>query len=288
MIVLKQPLAILVLAFAFNLQAQASIDPNRTTGSPEEPQNDHKQAGGKQASKSSQYILKLGVGRPVFSPELQYYEEFYGSPGLSFTMFFNQGYELFSGLSVGLGTQFSFYRVEGSQMQKPEVSAPDSFIKSDGKSSLTLLPYQLLLTASYTPWSEAWFSVDLWGGYEELYFQEIRMTATQDGTSELPANSQQLATAQQPSKKTNNKQRFINSGWNHGIAIGVAVNFRLNGLEQRSGQTLKQATSLGEIHLSPYYETILNLAGKVIIAGKESSVVTFARQTYGLTFSFRT
>lgn len=229
-----------------------------------------------------QYSVKIAVGKPTFSSDLKYYEEFYGSTKPFFSLFLSRDYYRTDSLSLGWGAQFGYYKADGSQMQTPKVSEPDTLEKADGKTSLTLIPYQLLLTASYRPMGKhSWLSIDTWLGYEELYFQEVRNEGSTTSSSSIGDTSSKK-------KDTTSQKRAINSGWHSGVVIGASFNFLLNSLDEKNTRSLKRGVGFGGIYMSPFFETVLDMGSRVYIAGKESSKVTFARQTFGLAFTFTT
>lgn len=229
-----------------------------------------------------QYSVKIAVGKPSFSSDLKYYEEFYGSTKPFFSLFLSRDYFRSEALSLGWGVQFGYYKASGNQMQTPKVSEPDTLDKAEGKTSLTLIPYQLLLTAGYRPMGKhSWLSLEAWLGYEELYFQEVRSEGGTTGSGSIKGTS---------SKKddTSSQKRAINSGWHNGVVVGASANFLLNSLDEKNSRSLKRGVGFGGIYLSPFYEMVLDMGSRVYIAGKESSKVTFARQTFGLAFTFTT
>ena len=256
----------------------------------EEP-TEPKQAKTERISKRSQYNLRLGASRVTF-PELKYFDTFYGSSPTQFSISSDWQYYSSDFLNLGLGGQISYLTLTGKQKVNPDVSDPDpsQLQNAEGKLSLTLLPYQLLLTASIKPMGAgSFFTVDFWLGYEELYFQEVRLQSS--NTSSKSSNKSSLSASKTPSTKasesTSNKS-IVNTGWNNGVVAGVSLNFLLNKLGEKNIGSMKRSMGLGAIYISPYFEIVNKIGGNLLIAQQKSNKISFAHQNIGLAFTFKT
>lgn len=238
-------------------------------------------------SVTSRNHLKVGVSRPDFS-ELKYQREFYQTPGAFFNLLMSREYGFSDIFSAGFGMQLAYYKKTGRQLKKPsDGEAPDAFRSTGLESSLTLFPYQFFLSGHYSPMGKgSWLSFDVWGGYEELYFHELRMSGT------VSVESAALRGARyselQMADNSSTAQRVINTGWHNGIVLGCSVNFLLNPFDRKSASALRKLMGLEDFYISPFYEVVTDLGSRVYLAGKKSSVVSFARRSAGVAFSFRT
>ncbi|MFK7825687.1 MAG: hypothetical protein AB8G05_16160 [Oligoflexales bacterium] len=243
------------------------------------------------ASKKNHYNLRIGVSKVSF-PEVNYFEAFYGSSPLQFSMSSDWQYFATSFLNLGIGGQLSYVNIGGKQKVNPNVSDPDpgELQDAEGKLSLTMIPYQILLTASFKPFGTGSFlSVDFWLGYEELFYQEVRLQSSP--TSGEPTSSSALNAVSTPSSKSSNStanKSIVNTGWNNGIVAGVSLNFLLNKLEEKNVGSMKRSMGLGAIYLSPYFEVVNKLGGKLLIAQQDSNDISFAHRNIGLAFTFKT
>ena len=241
-------------------------------------------------SKKNHYNLRIGVSRVSF-PDLKYFDAFYGSSPLQFSMSSDWQYFASSYLNLGVGGQLSYVNIGGKQKVNPSVSDPDpsELQDAEGKLSLTMLPYQILLTASIKPFGTGSFiSVDFWLGYEELFYQEVRL---QDSSTSSESNSSSTLFANTPSSKSSEStanKSIVNTGWNNGIVAGASINFLLNKLEEKNVGSMKRSMGLGAIYLSPYYEVVSKMGGKLLIAQQKSNNISFAHQNFGLAFTFKT
>lgn len=241
---------------------------------------------------SDAYSIQLGAAKPSFSSDLKYYKEFYGTPkfmgelGIEYR-FFNTDY-----LSVGVGGRFSHYSADGHQKKKPSVDQPEvgDLTNAEGKLSLTLVPYQINLNAEIRPFgNKSWISLSTWLGYEELFWQEVRMeeSETVDSNDENAFRGKTFAFAEDSTEdKEEESKRITNTGWNHGMVFGASINFLLNPLDDRSVKSMKESTGLGRIFLSPYFQVTSKMSGKLLLARKDSSQVSFSRQTFGIALTF--
>ncbi|NRA43659.1 MAG: hypothetical protein HRU09_01755 [Oligoflexales bacterium] len=245
----------------------------------------------RQVGKKNHYNLRIGASRVSF-PDVKYFEAFYGSTPTQFSISSDWQYYVSDYVNLGVGGQFSYLNIGGKQKINPDVSDPDpsELQNAEGKLSLTVLPYQLLLTASAKPFgSGSFLSIDFWLGYEELFYQEVRLQNST--TSAESTSTPSLNASDTPSKKTSQSsggKSIVNTGWNNGVVAGVSLNFLINKLGEKSLGSMKRSMGLGAIYISPYFEMVSKIGSKLLIAQQKSNDISFAHQNIGLAFTFKT
>lgn len=244
------------------------------------------------ASRRNHYNLRVAVSQASF-PDIRYFDAFYGSSPVQFGISSDWQYYSSPYLNLGVGGQFSYLNVGGKQKVNPNVSDPDPSELEDasGKLSLTLLPYQFVLSASVKPFGDGSFvAIDFWLGYEELYFQEVRVQSN-TGSSENSNGILRRANADSPSTKsseTSSNKSIINTGWNNGLVLGASINFLINKLEEKSVGSMRRSIGFGAIYVSPFIEIVSKLGGNLLIAQQKSNNISFAHQNIGIAFTFKT
>ncbi len=224
-----------------------------------------------------EYRLRLGYVRPTFSDELKHYETLYGRPS---------GYPEFSAdwygwdwyVTFGVHLGVGYYTDEGHAgrikagvtKSKADLTADDIEKDTNGPTTLTLLPFKGCLTATLTPFPAKWLVLDGWAGYERLYFQEVRASASGSSAKAV------LATAADESSN----DILTNKGWRNSLVVGARLNIPINGLDQTTAASMRGPMGIGSIYLSPYVEHIRTKT--------EAAGVTFARSVLGLAFTFET
>ena len=228
------------------------------------------------------YELNLGVGKPTFN-NLKEYNELYGQTTYypSFAVTYKLGrlpYTIF-----GAGIKLSFYSANGHAVRE---SGGQFTVDPSGPTSLTLFPYQIYLSAQVLPFNNRYVVFNFSLGYEELYYEEVRLqsisTATSTQTTTTPTTTPKANTAQPA-------QDLVNSGWNKSLSFSIAVDFLLNQFDEKSPKSLAAVTGLGFIYVAPFVEFTTSLGGgRLFLSQQNASSVNFSRTTYGILFMFET
>ena len=228
----------------------------------------------------SPYKLKFGVANITF-PEVKYFEAFY-EPAKSFLI--GTDFNLLSSyfLTLGVGAELEYFSTTGQQKKLAGVSLDDENTKLEstpGALKLTLLPYKFNVTASLRPFGpNSIISFDVWGGYQELYFEELR---TYDNNSLNVASR-----SKQSIPDSTNAKQYVNKGWNTFLGLGASINLLLNPLDEKSTRSLERTMGFKYIYLSPFYEQTQKLDQTAFIAQQKSSQISFAHENIGLAFTF--
>lgn len=215
----------------------------------------------------------------------KYYKKLYSNTNSFYFLQFEQKVFHHPFFSLGVGGKLSFYQDSGKQVEaKSGGTEPEdlTFPNSGGGLSLTLIPYQVQLLFQFSPLGESsFFNIDVWGGYEELYFQEVR---TQAGGSD--ASSAALLAAAAFNQESTSSKSLISTGWNAGFSYGIALNLRLTALDEKSVRSMSKTLGFRSVYLSPFLEKVQSAGNRVHIAGKKASEVKFFRTSMGIGLTF--
>lgn len=221
------------------------------------------------------YIFHLSLSKPLFT-QLDYFDETYGTssvfPSLAVTYkLVNVPYA-----TLGLGFKLSYYTDQGTTLIKTK--AGDYVSNDDARTAMKLLPYQFYLLAQFSPFHQRYIVLDAWVGYEELYYEEVRVNESDSSSSSSSSSSD-----------TDTTPNDINSGWNKSITYGLSLHFLLNQFDDQSARALEKTTGLRFIYMGPSIEYVQALSGgRTFISQKNVSPVDFSRVTYSLVFAFET
>ena len=229
---------------------------------------------------------KLGFGVPSFD-HLKLFDIFFKSNGYSF-IFSQERYLLSTEyISFGIGGKIEYYSNKGQQ-QKIVADVDIENLESShleeapGNVILTLVPYSFSVTTSIHPFGHnSWVTFDLWAGYQELYFQEVRSYSSSSQSLILKQATEIKA---KPSRSSS--INFINKGWNSNSIIGISVNFLLNPFDYRSVRAMYKTIGISHIYLSPFYEQSQKFSDKLYLAQKDSNNISFNGKKFGLSFTF--
>ena len=248
------------------------------------------------------YKINLGYQYYSFS-ELKYFSELYSDnpTALSFQAgryFFTSPLTIGAGMSLGLLNQSGKAVIRGGK----EDFIPITDFDHEEQLSLTVVPVQFLVLLQYAPTKSRNFTIDLYFGYEDLYFQEIRKdpaeavaaTITNDETNnqnntDNQNNPQppQVTTPNTDSSDEEKEPNQMNVGWNSHYVIGGSINWLLNPIDHKSTRSSKITTTFGNFYLSPFFEVVVKSGmKKALTSGEEVSVVSFARSSFGVGFTF--
>ena len=143
----------------------------------------------------------------------------------------------------------------------------DQFIASDEISKLTMIPLGVHTGVRFSPFDRRYIGLSAWLGYEEMYFQEVRS----------------------PGEESSSGTPSINTGWVGAMKAGASVDFLINFLDQKTASALGYTTDFRFIYVSLFSEIHTDLGSdRLLITTRKNSPVSFARQTYGLSFIFET
>lgn len=220
------------------------------------------------------YRVRLSVNRPEFNDDLKYYDELYGSPK-NYGMIGADWFAWDWYATLGLGFRTGFYAANGERVKGGSVDLdnpdPDNFEKT-GRTSLTVIPVQALLTMEFSPFKKKWIVIDGWFGAEYAYWQEVRVD-DEDTTS--AAKSAFVLAASESSSDGD----LTNRGWAPATVAGVAANILLNPLDDRSARSMESTMGIGYVYLSPFAEVITSTSDKGVKWGRKVVGVGFTFET---------
>ncbi len=216
----------------------------------------------------------LGLKKPNFS-KLDFYSKFYGQPKWQPTLGVNKYYFDFSALKLGLGFTLNLYNTSGTQQKLAEGKEQATATESDytpvsgAPLKLALLSYAISLEARLGVPGFRYLNLDLQAGYQELYFEEVRVIE-QDSSDTT----------------TDAAKPFVNRGWNSGLVMGAGLNILLNSLDEGAGKSLNRSLGFSNIYLSPFIRVAQKLSNK-LPAGRMSKKADFTSgNAVGIAFVF--
>lgn len=221
-------------------------------------------------SDNNGYKIDISISRPDFS-EAEFYEELYGSNSLTPSVGLTYNFLNTSHLNFGLGLKLSYYRDDGFVSQ----GDADNFRVGDQGTDFVFVPYQFFARLQISPFRGRYVVFDLWAGYEELYFEELRNevnVAVSTDTNSLTAESADL---------------YLNSGWHMGYTVGAGVSILLNALDEESVNAAYRDLGVRYIYVMPFFEMVFRLGGdKTWISRRDNTSVDLGRTSFGLAFVF--
>ena len=221
------------------------------------------------------YILNIGLGRPAFS-SLDKYDKIYGSPNLFPSFSVTYKFVDFSFLTFGVGGRLSYYAANGHPLKVVN----GEYVSDTSSSTLKLVPYEFYLLAHLKPFHRHYVVADFWMGYEELYYEEVRLLVNPPSTT---------TTSTGTTTKSPKSPNEINSGWNKSITLGMSLNFMVNYFDDATAKALEATTGLRFIYISPFVEYANAMKGGYLYLNQQkASNVDFSRTTYGIMFTFET
>jgi len=220
------------------------------------------------------YRLRLSINKPTFGEDLKFYEDLYGAPK-NYGMFGADWFAWDWYVTFGLGLRGGFYGASGQRVKSGSVNRsnpdPAAFAKT-GKTTLTVLPLQALLTMEFTPFERKWLVIDGWFGSEYAYWQEVRVDEAPDSKASINAGGLRAATA-----ATADEGSLTNKGWAPATVVGIAANILLNPLDDRGVKSMESTMGLGYVYLTPFME---------IVTSTKNEGVNWGRKVFGLGFTF--
>jgi len=218
------------------------------------------------------YRVRLGASRVKFDDGLKFYDTLYGKSSLM-PMLAGDWFAWDWYVTFGLSFRLNYYYDRGNAaratgIDRSSVTADQLTIDDNQKTTLTLVPLQLLATAQFTPFSRKWIVLDGWAGLERTYFRESRVPK-EDTTKKKTALA---SAAGDSSEKT-----LTNRGFRSASVVGASVNILLNWLDDQSARSMESAMGLRYVYVSPFMEIVRTL---------EDSGVSFGRSSAGVAFTF--
>lgn len=218
-------------------------------------------------------LLKLNMA----GNETNHYQDLYGSTNLSPAL--DVMYKIYSSpyFNIGTGCKLGMYSAEGNvAASRPANDDPVS--KGEQKTDFSMSPYQFFVRAQLSPFSARYVVLDLWAGYEELYFEEVRNDSLTNSTQTNSSNK-----ASPTSQKL-----YLNSGWSKSVVYGIGLNFLLNFFEETAVNSANRSFGIRYIYVTPYMEIVTSIkGGKNFISQKQSEEkIDFSRTNFGLSFVF--
>lgn len=221
------------------------------------------------------YRVRVSVARPNFNDGIKGYEKFYGSPH----WYPQVGADWFAWdwyATLGLSFRMGYYTADGHAAKKKagvssttpnkDLSVDDIEQDPSSSTSLTLVPFQACIAAEFTPFTRKWLVLDGWFGLERMYIQEVRNATTKAKAAAVDGQG-----------TGSSDDALTNHTWKNSTVVGVAANISLNGLDERSTQSMRGSMGLSSIYLSPFME---------IVRSPDKSGISFGRTVLGLAFTF--
>lgn len=190
---------------------------------------------------------------PKFNTGDNSYEVLYGDPGTMLNL--RVDYYFFDWFAtLGIGTQFGYYRDTGFAYGGGPGDVDPSQIERDQKTDLILIPWQLFGTLLITPFADhKWITLNGYLGIERMYVQETRVkssTSSDDGN-------------------------WYIKGYNNGALLGFAANFRLDPWSRASQRSL-QSIGISKMFATLYLSKV----------EQKRNYGDFSREEIGLQFTF--
>lgn len=228
------------------------------------------------------YKVHLGFAKPSFTNKIKGYDKLYGSevgyPSFAVDHFLFRG----THFACGYNFKIAHYGASGHAALKSQTEV----VKAPERTSLTLIPYHLAFVGEWSPLSHHSLVFSFWTGYEELYFQEVRMDS-----ASMPPRGWLLtgfdAFPSRFSSATLSSGHFINSGWNTHLVFGMQAHISITGLDPQHSRSLNRAMGLKNIYVAPFIEVASSMGlQRTLLGGRKVSSADFARTSLGLAFTF--
>ena len=248
-------------------------EPLQTPSKPEDKQTSLETSAPRKIMFGS-YRIRMSVNKPTFNDDLKFYDDLYGNPK-NYGMF---GVDWFAWdwyVTMGLGLRSGFYGASGERVKGGSVNKqnPDSSsFEKTGKTSLTMIPMQALITMEFSPFQRKWLVIDGWFGAEYAYWQEVRIEKASPTTTTTKSAVFAAAAA-----AASDDGSLTNKGWAKATVLGFAANILLNPLDDRSTKSMEATMGLGYVYLSPFME---------VVTGINSDGINWGRKVIGLGFTF--
>lgn len=215
-----------------------------------------------QVDNQRKYHFGLGVAKPIeIGNEFNHYEKLFGGPGL-FPQIWIERYFFKFGLDLGVRWSAAYYQDKGNGAKNLNPSdfplkkdLTDEQVDKTQTSRLSLIPVQLSLVTSYSPFSKRWVIFQAWFGQQWTLVQNTLTPAVSDGESDVS---------------------FINEGWNRESVFGAAISFDLSWADSRSTYSWN-AYGISGLFLTPFIE--------VQQGASKGSLGVYDRKSLGLMFT---
>ena len=204
---------------------------------------------------------------PEFDDGLKYYKDLYGKPtrfGMLGADYTPWGWFV----NFGFGLRTGMYSDHGKAASEISSATGEVTLDENGKTTLTLIPFQFLAVARFTPFPKKWLVLEGYAGRERMYFQEIRNV---DSSASMIDVS--------PSSGIVGDNALTNKGWLSGNVVGAAVSILLNPLDEQTVRSMVHSLGLGFVYLTLFQEKITYL---------DRDRVSFGRSSSGIGFTFET
>lgn len=204
---------------------------------------------------------------PEFDDGLKYYEDLYGKTpryGMFGADYTPWGWFV----NFGFGFRTGMFSDHGNAASEISSATGEVTLDQNGKTTLTLIPFQFLAVARFTPFPKKWLVLEGYGGRERMYFQEIRNVSSSASVIDRSSNSGIVG-----------DNVLTNKGWVSGNVVGAAVSILMNPLDEQSIQSMRHSLGLGFVYLTLFQE-------KITYVDKDR--VSFGRSSSGIGFTFET
>ena len=214
------------------------------------------------------YHIQLNFhDHPEFDDGLKYYNDLYGKTpryGMLGADYTPWGWFV----NFGFGFRSGMFSDRGNAASEISSSTGEVTLDENGKTTLTLIPFQFLAVARFTPFSKKWLVLEGYAGRERMYFQEIRNVSS---SSSMLVGS--------PKSGIVGDNALTNKGWLSGNVVGAAVSILMNPLDETSVRSMVHSLGLGFVYLTLFQEKITYL---------DRDRVSFGRSSSGIGFTFET
>ncbi|MEY4631084.1 MAG: hypothetical protein RIQ81_1204 [Pseudomonadota bacterium] len=210
------------------------------------------------------YQIQVGGFSPDFDDGIKYYEDLYGKP--TKYGFIGSDFSPWAWfIHPSFGIRAAYFTDSGRAAKDVDASTGEVTKDENGKTALTLVPFQFLLGLRATPFPGKWLVGHVYLGRERMYFQEVR----RGGGSASMINA--------PHSGISGDGALTNKGWLSGNVTGASVSVLLNPLDERSVRSMAGSTGLGFVYLSLFHEKVTYI---------DRSRVSWGRSSTGIGFSF--
>ena len=216
----------------------------------------------------------FGFGVAKFSEignKYNHYEKLFSSPSLYPTFWIERSaLALPFGIDLSGGLRFGYYSDEGKSAKRSSTlvldggeldrDLDDSEVDASQQSRLTMIPIDLVLNASISPFAGRWVAANVWAGWGFNFVEnttQAKLASDVDQSEVTP---------------------FVNSGWNKELVTGASLSFDITKLDSISSYSLK-VYGVESIFITPFLQIVKTL---------ENEVGTYDREMYGLMFTFET
>lgn len=219
--------------------------------------------------KEPTFTLGLGLGQAKFvdGAWADVFAKVYDKPSRSLLFHFDWHPLNVGFFKLGTGFELQYMSVSGTAVPSDsEGQGAGQTTSSEEKLKFTMVPYTLSIKAQVAPYHNAFVNLEFLLGYQEVYVEEVRRNS---GVS------------------SDEQRSFVNTAWSSSQVMGLALNFKLDALDEESIISLKRWSSFHSVYVSPFYQVSKTIkSDQTSISRKASTGIDLATQVFGISFLF--